>query len=115
VLGLLLGAGWVPVVIFGLFQKTLQVPHGLLILAQELTMPLLAAGLALTALGLLGEFALNAAHWHELREDEQERLSDLSGRTRFGWGKKKYKCVRSAKAGPLRPHPPCELPPPRGR
>ena len=69
--------------------------------------------IAFGLLGLVGEVIINRGIWREIHEADQERLSDLSGRTRFGWGKKKYKMVEHPDGAPLAPRLPCVLPPRR--
>lgn len=81
-------------------------------LYQEVAPALLLVGIMLAVLGAGGELVVNAGHWRDARKDEESRLSDLSGRTRFTWRKKRRHYSRRPQATPP-DRPRCVLPPRR--
>ena len=102
-----------PLLLLVELEKPLRLPLDMVTVVRTIAALAMIAGVVCLVLGLVGELVVNVSYWNEVRSSNQERMSDLSGRTRFKWGKKVRKC-RPAARDQVEEHP-CVLPPPRNR
>ena len=85
--GLFFFAFWLPLVMAGsIFQTSFP---DVAATTSEFAGVFLVLALSFTGLGICCDIIYNVVMWRHLRKNDQQRLSDLCGRTRFDRGRKK--------------------------